>query len=98
MARQSASKRLSQIELQIQKLEKEKREYEQKVFNEIGEFIVSKLGTNDVDEIKNKLNSFVDYDLSHNDNETVTKSEDSPEYRTENNSNQAVNNSSNIGS
>ena len=98
MARQSASKKLSQIELQIQKLEKEKREYEQKVFNEIGEFIVSKLGTNDVDEIKNKLNSFVDYDLSHNDNDHVMKSEDSPEYATENNSNQALNNSSNVGS
>lgn len=98
MARQSASKKLSQIELQIQKLEKEKREYEQKIFNEIGEFIVSKLGTNDVEEIKNKLNSFVDYDLSHNDNDAVMKSEDSPEYRTENNSNQALNNSSNVGS
>lgn len=83
MARKTTAKKLTQLQSQILKLEQEKKELETQIHLEIGDYVVSKLGTNDVEEVKKKIDSFVEYDLSHTDNNDLMRSEDSPDYSTQ---------------
>lgn len=85
MARKTATKRLTQLQSQILKLEQEAKELETEINIEIGGYLVSKLGTNDIDELKSKIDMFVEYDLSHTDNNPGIKSEESPAYSTQHN-------------
>lgn len=85
MARKTATKRLTQLQSQILKLEQEAKELETEINIEIGGYLVSKLGTNDIDELKSKIDMFVEYDLSHTHNNPVMKSEESAAYSTQHN-------------
>ncbi|MDI3236177.1 hypothetical protein QK289_14275 [Exiguobacterium antarcticum] len=82
MARKTKTEKLETLTEQIARLQREHAELEQELFTEVGKYVSKKLDSNDFEEIKNKIDLLVQYDLNHTDN-AVVKSEDEPSYTTQ---------------
>jgi len=83
MARKSKSKKLETLTEQIARLQLEANELQEEMFLDVGKYVSEKVGSNDFETIKDKIDTLFEYDLKHTQKDEY-KNEDEVPYTTSN--------------